>query len=82
MSPVTAHVLAIALEERYHELRRWRSWYRRTKRAVDTRWVDLVAENRVALRELVRIRWTARRAAHGAGYALEENERRLLAGDR
>lgn len=73
MTPMQAHVVAIAVEERYRELRKLRLWYRLwAPRLGRPEWVSESIANRAALRELVRIRWTARRASRGAHRQLVE----------
>lgn len=65
MTTAECHTLAVAVEERYADLAHDRAWYR-TNGSLLGNVDDLVAENRAAIREVVRIRWTARRAARRA----------------
>ena len=64
MNTLTANVTVGVLDARYRELRSWRNWYRtECRRLFEHRWDDLEEANVIALREVVRIRWIARRAA-------------------
>lgn len=57
------HALAVAVETRYADLAHDRAWYRANGSLFRVARIDdLIAENRAAIREVVRIRWTARRA--------------------
>lgn len=71
MSPTRAHVTAVLVDERYRELASWRTWYRMTGSRLFQQQDDLVAENRIRIRELVAIRWAARRAARMAERRME-----------
>ena len=55
--------MAVLVTERYRDLAHDRAWYRANGRRYLGNCADLEAETRIAIRELVRIRWAARRAA-------------------